>query len=275
MVDPSQQIQTAVHGLRDVLGDDLLGVYLHGSSVLGGLRPHSDIDLIAITSRPMSASEKRDVLGRLLAISRAGHPERDCRPIELFVLVESQVRPWRYPPELDLLYGDWWRAEYERGEFPWQSPNPDLTIQIDIAVRADRPLLGPPIRELLDPVPGADVRRAMMDSLPELLSYLDGDEANVILTFARTWFGLATGAIAPKDVAADWAIEQLPPEAGDSRAVLAHARSIYVGEAMDDWAGLLAAVRPCVDQMLSGIHAVEAAPVDPKPEGLTRAEAHC
>ncbi len=250
MGDPTGQEELVVEALRRLLGGDLLGVYLHGSSVLGGLKPHSDIDLIAVAARPMTADEKHKLLRRLLSISRPGNPAPGARSIELFGLVQSRVRPWRYPPELDLLYGDWWRAEYERGEFPWHSPDPDLTIQIDTAIRADRPLFGPPIRELLDPVPAVDVRRAMIDSLPALLGYLDGDEANVLLTFARTWFTLATGSIAPKDVAADWAIERLPEAV---RAALVQARSIYLGEAADDWSDLLPAVRPCVDRMLAEI----------------------
>jgi hypothetical protein len=40
------QIERLVEGIRAVLGADLPGVYLHGSAVLGGLGPRSDIDVI-------------------------------------------------------------------------------------------------------------------------------------------------------------------------------------------------------------------------------------
>ncbi|GEM_PF-6550602 len=39
-----------------------------------------------------------------------------------------------------------------------------------------------------------------------------GDERNVVLALARIWFSAATGTIAPKDVAANWALERLPQE---------------------------------------------------------------
>ncbi|MCI0582291.1 MAG: nucleotidyltransferase domain-containing protein, partial [Chloroflexi bacterium] len=37
--------------LREVIGDAVLGVYLHGSAVMGGLRPTSDVDVLAVTAR--------------------------------------------------------------------------------------------------------------------------------------------------------------------------------------------------------------------------------
>jgi streptomycin 3"-adenylyltransferase len=88
-----------------------------------------------------------------------------------------------------------------------------------MALQANHPLFGPPPAEVLDPVPPADLRRAMFDSIPALLGFLDGDEGNVVLTFARIWTTLATGIIRSKDAAADWALPRLPPE---HRAVLAH-----------------------------------------------------
>ena len=43
---------------RSALGGSLLGAYLHGSAVTGGLRPDSDLDLLLLTARPLSAAER-------------------------------------------------------------------------------------------------------------------------------------------------------------------------------------------------------------------------
>jgi len=63
--------QTArVLGLvREVLGRDALGAYQHGSAVLGGVRPTSDIDILVITGRPATLAEKRRLVDGLLSIS--------------------------------------------------------------------------------------------------------------------------------------------------------------------------------------------------------------
>ena len=250
------QCDRVVAIVRELLGEAVVGIYLHGSATIGGLKPTSDIDIFVLTNRPMTPDERRELIGRLLPISGRGDPTGRSRSVGLEVVVRADVRPWSYPPRLEFQYGDWWRSEFERGNFePWESPNPDVALLLEMVLQANHPLFGPPPSEVLDPIPSADIRRAMLDSIPALLSYLDGDERNVVLTFARIWTTLATGAIRSKDAAADWALPLLPPE---HRAVLAHARDIYLGEALEKWGDLLPRVRPHVDHVIGEIRRVAA-----------------
>ena len=134
---------------------------------------------------------------------------------------------------------------------PAREPSPDLATLLTMARAASRPLRGPALVELLDPVPAADLRRAMIDGLPSLLADLEGDERNVLLTLARAWLTLMTGEIRPKDAAATWAIGRLPEEPA---SVLRHARAIYLGEAEERWDGRLAAAVPrAADTLVSRI----------------------
>ena len=238
-----EQADRASAIVQEVLGEDLIGAYRHGSAIRGGLHPWSDIDVLAVTRRPTTRDERRSIISRLLAISGRHAVDGPARSIDLSVVVQDQVRPWRYPPPLDMQYGDWLRSELERGEEPWSSPNPDLAIVLTAARASARPLVGPDISEAIDAVPVADLRQAVVDAIPALEGDLEGDEANVVLTFARMWLTVTTGAIAPKDVAADWAIARL---AAEHRGVVERARSVYLGEAPDDWADLHAEVRACV-----------------------------
>ena len=249
------QVERVVVIVRETLGDAVLGAYLHGSALSGGLRPTSDLDFLVVTRRATTREEQRSLIARLLPASGRGDPTGASRSVDLAVVVAPDVRPWRYPPALDLQYGDWWRSELERGELPWTSPNPDLALQLAMALRSSRPLVGPPLASLVDPVPPADIRRAMLDGIPDLLADLAGDERNVILTFARIWTTLATGVIRSKDAAATWALPRLPPE---HRAVLAQARADYLGEATPDWAVLRPRIGPLVDHVLGEIRRVAA-----------------
>jgi streptomycin 3"-adenylyltransferase len=227
-------------------------MYLHGSAVLGGLKPTSDIDLLVVAGRPTTTDERRRLIDGLLPISGRGDPSGRSRSVELTVVVQGEVRPWHYPPPLELQYGDWWRSEFERGNYePWESPNPDLALLLEMVRQADRPLFGPAPGEVLDAIPWADVRRSMLDGIPALLSYLDGDERNVVLTFVRIWTTLATGIIRSKDAAADWAMPLLPPE---HRPVLARAPAMYLAEVTEDWGNLMPRVRPFVDHVIDEIH---------------------
>jgi len=245
------QLDQIVEAVRDVLAEDALGAYPHGSTALHELRPHSDIDVIVVSRRPTTPDDKRALIDRLLRMSGRGDPSGVARPIELTIVVESEIRPWRYPPRLDFLYGDWMRAEFERGDLtPWDTPNPDLASVIRMVRSANRALFGPPPAELFDPVPLEDLNRAIVEGMPGLLDDLDSDTTNVVLTFARIWTTLATGTIRSKDAAADWALSRLPEE---HRPVLSRARAVYLGEEDDHWADLQARVRPHVDHVLGEI----------------------
>jgi streptomycin 3"-adenylyltransferase len=208
-----------------------------------------------VTTRPATGPERRALLDGLLAISGWARRAPGDRPVELTLVVASDVRPWRYPPVVDFLYGDWLRRDYEAGLVPGREPSPDLAILLAQARAADRPLLGPPAGELLDPVPPADVRAACLHGIPGLLADLEPDTANVVLTLARIWTTLATGEIRAKDAAADWVLDRLPEE---HRAVLRRARDVYLGEADDRWDDLEAAVRSHADHVVAEIRCLPA-----------------
>ncbi|MBA2383073.1 MAG: DUF4111 domain-containing protein [Actinobacteria bacterium] len=244
------QIEQVVAGLRQILGDDLVGVYLYGSAVLGGLQPRSDLDVFVVAHRRTTLDEKRRIVEHLLDVSGAGP-----RPIELTIVVQSEVKPWRYPPTMDFQYGEWLRDEFESGNLePWPTTNPDLASLVTMVLLADRPLLGPPPAEVLDTVPSGDYAQAVADGLGSLLDDLETDARNVILTLARIWSSLATGTVRSKDEAADWALARLPEE---HRPPLARARAIYLGEQEgSSLAELGPAVRAHADHVLGEIASV-------------------
>jgi len=229
----TDQVATVVALICETLSDAVLGIYLHGSSVFGSLKPTSDLDLFVVTSRRTTGAERRELIEHLLPISGPGDPSRGSRSVNFEIVAQSDVQPWRYPTRLDFQFGDWYRPDFARGDFaPWNPSNPDLAIVLEMVLQANSPLFGLPPSELFGPIPWADVRRAMLDSIPDLLSYLDGDERNVVLTFARIWATISTGRFHSKDVAADWALARLPKT---GRAPLDRARDAYLGLGPDSW----------------------------------------
>ncbi|MFF0448778.1 aminoglycoside adenylyltransferase family protein [Streptomyces sp. NPDC004609] len=231
------QTEDVVHVVREVLGTDVVGMYLHGSAVSGGLRPHSDIDVFAVVRRRTTVRERRALVEELMEFSGERARRGPARPVELTIVVQSEVSPWRYPPNCEFQYGEWLRDAYESGGTPSPAPSPDLAPLITMVLSADAPLTGPPPGEILAPVPHEDLLRAIVAGVPELLAELETDTRNVLLTLARIWTTLATGALVSKDAAADWALERLPAA---HRPVLAHARAVYLGEDEESWDGLLA-----------------------------------
>jgi predicted nucleotidyltransferase len=246
------QIGSLVEGARDVLRGDLVGAYLHGSAVLGGFRPDSDIDVIVVSARRTTADEKRRLVDLLLSLSGRKASLRPGRPIELDVVVESEIRPWRYPPTFDFKYNELLRDRFESGELePWaDTRDRDLASAVTMALLGDEPLAGRQPAQVFDPVPRRDYIDAILRDVGTVDQYLSWDTRNVVLTLPRIWSAVATGAVYSKEDAAGWALPRLPEE---HRAVLERARAAYRGEAEDSWGDATPQVRAFADHVLSEI----------------------
>lgn len=230
--DPNTEADPIARAVTEVLGDSLAGLYLYGSAVKDGLRHDSDIDLYAVVEGPLDDDIRKALADKLLRTSGRWPRSGPARPVELTVVVRDEVVPWRFPPRSDFVYGEWLRAEIERGQLPAPTEDPDLTILTTMVRDSSSTLFGPPAAHLLDPVPASDLVRAIVAGLPELIAGVRGDERNVVLTLARMWVTAESGVVVSKADAAEALASRLPAE---HAAVLRLARAGYLGEAADEW----------------------------------------
>lgn len=200
-----QQLDGSLKLLQRILGDNLLGVYLYGSSVIGGLQKYSDIDLFIITNRSTTLEEKRRLTSNLLEISGL-YMKGSKRPIEMTIVQKTAINPWRYPPQCDFQYGEWLRTSFEGGTTPLLDTDemPDLAILITQVLLKSQTLYGAEPEQLLAHVPYRDFMKAMIHDLERLTTDIESDTRNVLLTYARIWSTLETSEIRSKPNAADW-----------------------------------------------------------------------
>ena len=227
---PNEATQT-VRILREQFAGTLEAVYLHGSAVAGGLWPDSDVDVLAVASRPMTRAAGIRLRDTMLQIS--GYPRGGgLRPIELIVFTSDGLAAAPYPARCEFLYGEWLRGSFEAGETPQPVCDPELTLVLAQAREDAFSLFGPSVCSLLPLIPQTDVRRALGDMLPTLCASLEGDKRNVLLTLARMWRTATEGDFVSKDAAATWAAARLREE---QATVLLKARDAYLGLQKDKW----------------------------------------
>jgi streptomycin 3"-adenylyltransferase len=248
----NKQIEQCLGLLKDIFKEGLLGVYLYGSSLLGGLQKFSDIDLFAISNRATTHEEKEQLEKAMLDLSGAYGISKDFKPIELTIVVKSEVSPWHYPPKFDFLYGDWMRKDFESGNVePWTTKVlPNLALVITQLLLSYKTLFGSDPNQLLGPVPYKDFLDATTAEIDSLMSDIDWDTRNVLLTLARIWSTLETDAIRSKTDAASWTIEKLPDE---YKSVLERAKTILLGKTEEDWKDMHELIKPCADFMITKI----------------------
>lgn len=228
-----KEAETVSSVASQIFGQDLVGVYLYGSGVSGASKPLSDIDLLVVIERPMFAEARLRLAASLLRTS-GRYPNRpgEQRCLELSVVLKSELAEPSYPGRCEFLYGEWLRADFERGPVPEPFLDPGVTLMLAQARLESVPIKGPELSDVLTPISAQHVRRAMRDAIPSLVSGLQGDERNVLLTLARMWRTAATGEFVSKDAAASWVAPLVPIEIGETLGVAAEA---YLGKAVDDW----------------------------------------
>lgn len=206
MTEARHRPDDLVRGLQQVLGDVLVGVYLHGSLALGCFNPElSDVDLLVVTKAPL-AREQRDALGPLLA---------DAGRIEISFLVEASLTPWRHPAPYDLHFS-WPARLVGPGE------DHDLAAHLTVTRHAGIALLGPQPRNVFPEVPWHDYEESLRRDLA--WSRKHGTELYAVLSPARIWATLTDRVVHSKASGAAWALDRAPAE---FRSLLERALEAY------------------------------------------------
>jgi hypothetical protein len=196
-----------VEDVRNVVGEDVVGVYLHGSLALGCFNPAlSDIDLFVVTRKALTP-EQRQALGRVLCRSRR---------IEISFLAAPSLHPWRHPAPYDLHFTG------SDGNMLGPGEDHDLAAHVSVTRHAGVALFGPQPTDVFPEVPWEDYE----DSLRRDLAWSrdHATELYGVLSPARIWATLTTKEIHSKESGAAWALERSP---ADFRPPLERALAMY------------------------------------------------
>jgi streptomycin 3"-adenylyltransferase len=188
----TEQVRRTINAMQEILGRALLAVFLHGSATTTGLRPESDIDLLAMIDRPMSERERKALLTDLLHLSsRLPGAVDDPRRLEVMVIIAAPRKLRDYPARAEFIYGEWLRNEGAGLPMPGRSA--ENTLILAQTGRNAVVLFGEDAAGYLPKIAAEDIRQALEDAIPPLLDWLHGDERNVLLTLARMGWTTSTG----------------------------------------------------------------------------------
>lgn len=105
-----------------ILGDNLVGVYLHGSAVMGCFHPQkSDLDFIIVIQHDLNAAVKRQYMDMVVAQNSHDAIIAPAKGIELSIVKESVCRPFVYPTPFVL--------HFSAAHLNWYQTNPSDYIE--------------------------------------------------------------------------------------------------------------------------------------------------
>lgn len=195
---------------RYILGDNLTGIYLHGSAVMDCFHPEkSDIDLILVVKDEVSDTAKRQFMDMVLELN--GRAPR--KGLELSIVKEEVCKPFIYPTPFELHFSmahiNWYQTNPEDYVAKMKGTDKDLAAHFTILYNRGQVLYGKAIREVF-----AEVSRdAYMDSI---WCDIEGAEEDIlespmyiILNLCRVLGYKEEGLILSKKEGGEWMLRQL------------------------------------------------------------------
>ncbi len=207
-------IEALFAGVRDALGDNLLGFYLRGSLALGDFNPEtSDVDLLVVTHQPVSEAEFA-ALAALHARTPAGH-EPDEHHYEISYVDRASLKRFEPGERRHPTTGTDW-------PFDWADHRDNWVLERWTVRERGVALFGPDPKVLIAPISPEELRAAVRAEIEERVRAWAGGQvapdwllpryyqAFEVETVCRALYTLARGELPTKPRAVAWAIETLP-----------------------------------------------------------------
>ncbi len=208
------------------IGENLNGLYLHGSLAMGCFRPwSSDIDLLAVTHAPMQREEKLSLVRVVMAVAEAGE---QFHKVEFSVVTAEDALRASHPIPYVLHYSDSWHQAYKEGRAEHVITgglDDDLAAHFMVLRQRGVALYGVPVDQAIGQVSREDYLRAVWADIAGSASNVAERPAYTVLNLCRTIMYLQTGYVGSKKEGGMWAMEV--PELTQFAPLIAEALGEY------------------------------------------------
>ena len=206
-------IKGFVEQSKRILRDNLVGVYLHGSLVMGCFNPQkSDIDLIIVIDKPISDSIKRAYLDTVVQFNALA-PKKG---IEMSIVLRAVCKPFVYPTPFELHFSagylEWYGEDPDDYIREMTGTDKDLAAHFTIINKRGKCLYGVPIEDVFAEVPSSDYMDSIWFDVEGATEEITEYPMYLTLNLARVLAYKKEGLVLSKKEGGDWALEHLPAE---------------------------------------------------------------
>jgi len=214
LVEVAALIEDLLAGVRDALGDNLLGFYLRGSLALGDFNPEtSDVNILVATARPVSEPEFEALAALHVRVPAHGNQYRrdyEVSYVDRASLMRFEPGERRHPT----VGSDW--------TFVCAEHRDNFILERWMVRERGIAVVGPDPKTLIDPISADDLRAAVGSEFRARIEHWAGGEeppvwmdtryyqAFEIETICRALYTLEFGELPTKPQAVAWALDALP-----------------------------------------------------------------
>lgn len=204
-------IECFVRQNQSVLGENLVGVYLHGSAVMGCFNPKkSDLDFIVVVKDDLSAAVKRQYMDMVVALNE----QAPAKGIELSVVRETVCRPFVYPTPFVLHFSaahlNWYQSNPADYVNKMNGTDKDLAAHFTILYHRGKTLCGKEIRAVFSEVDPADYLDSIQGDVENAVEEITEHPMYITLNLCRVLAYQKEHLILSKQEGGLWGLANLP-----------------------------------------------------------------
>lgn len=216
---------------KEILGDCLVGIYLHGSAAMGCFHAaKSDLDLIVVIKNVISDEMKREFMDMVVAFNE----QAPAKGMEISVVREDVCRTFVYPTPFELHFSithlNWYRSAPDDYIGKMKGTDRDLAAHFTIIYHRGKTLYGKEIRDVFSEVAPTYYFDSIRSDIENAEEDIKEDPVYVILNLCRVLAYKKDRLILSKQEGGEWGIAHIPEKyAGLIAAALEEYRT---GDAM-------------------------------------------
>ena len=198
---------------KEILRDNLVGVYLHGSLVMGCFNPQkSDIDLIIVVDRALTDPVKRAYMEMTVDYNALG----PAKGIEMSIVLREVCKPFVYPTPYELHFSaghlKWYKDDPDDYICRMNGTDKDLAAHFTIINKRGKCLYGAPIEDVFAEVPSGDYMDSIWSDVEGAAEEITNYPMYLILNLTRVLAYREEELVLSKKEGGVWALNKLPME---------------------------------------------------------------
>ena len=206
-------INEFVNRSKDILKENLVGIYLHGSLVMGCFNPEkSDIDLIIVVDDKMPDITKKAYMDMIVDLNSYA----PAKGIEMSIVRKEVCDPFVYPTPFELHFSamhlKWYKDNPEDYILKMNGTDKDLAAHFTIIRKCGKCLYGLPIEDVFAEVPKADYMDSIWNDIVEAPEEITENTMYLALNLVRVLAFAKDGLVLSKKEGGDWGLKNVPEE---------------------------------------------------------------
>ncbi len=218
---------------QNILGDNLVGIYLHGSAVMGCFNEKkSDIDLLIVVDTALSNEIKRRYMDMVVELNTYA-PKKG---IELSIVRENVCKPFVYPTPFELHFSimhlQWYKANPSDYIDKMNGTDKDLAAHFTIIYHRGKRLYGKEIKDVFEEVSREFYFDSIWYDIENAEEEIMANPTYIILNLCRVLAYKKDGLILSKQEGGNWGIDNVPKK---YHCLILHALDEYLSDRSMEW----------------------------------------